>query len=224
MISKHYRAIIFDLDGTLIDNQVSFTVAYQKLSKLYPQVLRSDSAVQRDELVGFYRNKEPRKAFNDFCERYGWECPPTFEEYWALWWKIYTDSAVPFPCSDDTLSFLKSNGYLIGMITNGDSRYQRAKLNSCGLLPYFDHVIVSGEVGVDKPNPKLYFLSAEALGVSLSECLFVGNRSETDIAGAQNAGMDSMLVGTQKNLLGATYHAENVSALKEILGQSHTNP
>ena len=217
MMGKQYRAIIFDLDGTLIDNQASFVVAYQKLCDLYPTVLKKGSDEQRERLVRLHRVSNPQAVFDDFTEKYSWRSAPSFSEYWKIWLKLYTDSAIPFPDSADTLSYLKERGYRIGMITNGDSSLQRAKLSSSGLLPYFDHVIVSGEEGIDKPNPLLYERSADALGVSLSECLFVGDRNETDIAGAKNAGMDSFLVGAQRDLLGATYKATHLSALKEIL-------
>lgn len=216
MTHKQYRAVIFDLDGTLIDNQASFVVAYQKLCDLYPRVLKKTSKEQREELVMLHRVKDPQASFQKFCKNYGWDTAPSFEEYWTLWLKLYTDSAIPFSDSAQTLSYLKENGYRIGMITNGDSSLQRAKLASCGLLPYFDHVIVSGEEGIEKPNPLLFEQSAKALGVQISECLFVGDRNETDIAGTKNAGMDSFLVGTQKDLLGATYQNEHLSALKNI--------
>ena len=217
MEHKIYRAILFDLDGTLLNNSASHDAAYEKLCKIYPDVLRSDSREQKEDLIRLYSVKKTAAAYARFCETYQWDDHPEFTEFWNLWRTLYIDSAVPFPPAKETLAFLRQNGYQIGMITNGESDFQRAKLKSSGLLPYFDHVIVSGEVGVKKPQAEIYYLCADAMDVDVSQCLFVGDNPKTDIAGAKNAGMDSMLVGRRKNRLKATYKATDVSALQELL-------
>ncbi len=217
MERRSYQAILFDLDGTLLNNRASHDGAYEKLCKIYPHVLRSDAKEQKEALIRLYSISDPKTAYVKFCETHQWDSPPAFAEFWSLWNTLYIDSAVPFPPVKETLDFLRQNGYRIGMITNGESDFQRAKLKSSGLLPYFDHVIVSGEVGVKKPQAEIYQLCADAMGVDILRCLFVGDNPQTDIAGAKNAGMDSMLVGKRKNRLKATYKAADVSALQELL-------
>ena len=217
MENRTYRAILFDLDGTLLNNSASHDAAYEKLCKIYPNVLQWDSKEQKDALIRLYSVKKTATAYARFCETYQWDAHPEFAEFWSLWRSFYIDSAVPFPNAKETLAFLRQNGYRIGMITNGESDFQRAKLKFSGLLPYFDHVTVSGEVGVKKPQAEIYQLCADAMGVEISQCLFVGDNPKTDIAGAKNAGMDSMLVGRRKNKLKATYKAADVSALTELL-------
>lgn len=223
MSCQRYRAILFDLDGTLIDNQASYRIAYKKLCQLYPHVLSADCEQQRNALVSLFHKKARESFFQSFCQTYGWDPAPTFQEYWDIWISLYTDSIVPFAYTVDTLIFLKEQGYRIGLITNGDTDFQKAKLVSGKLLPFFDHVIVSEEVGIEKPTPQIFQMCALALGVKLSECLFVGDTIATDIIGAQNAGMDSLLIGGEEHENKATYLGEDISVLKQILGQHSTN-
>ena len=108
--------------------------------------------------------------------------------------------------------------YRIGLLTNGDSARQWAKIHSCGLCTYFDHIIVSGDYPFEKPDPAIYRLSLEGLGVTADEALFVGDTVETDIDGAKQAGIDSLwLTEKKENTAGATYLAENVGALMNLL-------
>ena len=223
MSCQRYRAILFDLDGTLIDNQASYRIAYEKLCQLYPRVLSVNSEAQRNALVSLFHEKTRESSFQSFCQTYGWDSPPAFEEYWNTWISLYIDSILPFSYTVDTLVSLKERGYRIGLITNGDTDFQKAKLVSAKLLSLFDHVIISDEVGIEKPTPQIFQMCALALGVKLSECLFVGDTIATDIVGAQNAGMDSLLVGGGEHENQATYTGEDITVLKQILEQHSTN-
>ena len=217
MRKKRYRVILFDLDGTLIDNQASFSLAFQKICQRYPDALDSDSYEQCLEMSAFFRAKDQSVAYRTFCKTHHWKSPPSFLAFWVLWTTLYLESSVPFERTLETLSFLKEKGYRLGLITNGNTNFQRAKLISAELLTYFERVYISDEMGMEKPNPGIYWTAAADFGVTPSECLFVGDTSTTDIAGAKNAGMDSLLVGDGEDLLNATYKGEDVSALMKIL-------
>ncbi len=217
MGSRSYDAILFDLDGTLLNNRASHDAAFAKLCERYPSVLRVESKEQKAALIRLYSVDDPEVVYRKFCRKNHWETPPAFADFWKLWKTFYVELAEPFPNAKETLELLRRNGYRIGMITNGESEFQRAKLRSSGLLPYFDLVVVSGEVGVAKPQAEIFGLCADGLDVEISRCLFVGDNPKTDLAGAENAGMDFMLVRRRKSAVVPTYKASDVSALKEIL-------
>jgi len=80
-------------------------------------------------------------------------------------------------------------GMPVGVITNGDSELQRAKLRSVGLLDRFQPVFVSGDIGVDKPDPRIFREAARLAGLAPEECIYVGDRLESDALGAGRAGM-----------------------------------
>ncbi|MFI9823396.1 HAD family hydrolase [Streptomyces sp. NPDC052013] len=88
------------------------------------------------------------------------------------------------------LQALRSDGWKLGVATNGAVDIQRAKLDGAGLAGLFDGVTISEGVGVRKPERALFEAAAAACGVPLSAgSWMVGDNPATDIAGAQTAGL-----------------------------------
>jgi HAD superfamily hydrolase (TIGR01549 family) len=79
--------------------------------------------------------------------------------------------------------------FKLGLITNGPVWTQRPKIERFRLVEYLDLLIVSEEVGVAKPDPAIFQIALERLGVQPSEALFVGDSPEHDLRGAAAAGM-----------------------------------
>jgi 2-haloacid dehalogenase len=82
----------------------------------------------------------------------------------------------------------------LALVTNGISEVQRGRLERSGLARHFQAVLISGEIGIAKPDPRFFFLAAGQLGLSPSEVLCVGDVPATDIRGARAAGMASCWV------------------------------
>ena len=82
----------------------------------------------------------------------------------------------------------------IALVSNGVSAIQRSRLAKCPLTPLFDAIVLSGEVGVHKPDRRVFDLAARRLGVANEECVFVGDNPDADIVGAINAGMEAVWI------------------------------
>ena len=97
---------------------------------------------------------------------------------------------------DDAQQVLESlrGDYTLALLTNGLADLQREKLAATGLTPYFRRIVISGEVGYGKPDPRLFLLTLGPLGVDPSEAAMVGNSLRSDIAGAQGAGLIAVWV------------------------------
>jgi putative hydrolase of the HAD superfamily len=80
----------------------------------------------------------------------------------------------------------------LGLLTNGASDLQREKLASAGIADYFDQVVISGDLGVGKPDPRIYEAILSRLGVTAPEAVMIGNSLESDIRGAQAVGMKAI--------------------------------
>jgi len=93
-----------------------------------------------------------------------------------------------------TLETLRSAGTRLGVISAGLQVKQAEKLIRLDALPYFDPraIFFSDQVGVSKPNPKLYALACRRSGVEPSRALYVGDRPLHDVAPAQDAGMHTV--------------------------------
>lgn len=89
------------------------------------------------------------------------------------------------------LAAAQKAGLLLGVITHGLTLKQAEKLHRLGLLDRFDPsaIFISDQVGISKPNTKLYALAAHRLGLEPSRCLMVGDNLVNDIAPAKKLGM-----------------------------------
>jgi putative hydrolase of the HAD superfamily len=100
----------------------------------------------------------------------------------------------PLPDALEVLTMLKSR-YRLGVISNtvgsGD-RELSAALEKAGLRSLIDALVTSRDFGIAKPDPAIYHEGARRLGVSLARTLMVGDRLDTDIAGALNAGIPAV--------------------------------
>lgn len=65
-------------------------------------------------------------------------------------------------------------------------------MDTSGLRPYCDIVVVSGDVGVHKPDPALFKYTADKLGLKTGECVYVGDHPVNDIQGALESGMKAI--------------------------------
>ncbi len=92
-----------------------------------------------------------------------------------------------------TLDELRRRGYRLGVISNADGRVEQA-LDAVGLRPHFELVIDSGVVGIDKPDPRIFQLAAERMGVRPEQAVYVGDIYEIDVVGARAAGMQAVLI------------------------------
>ena len=97
----------------------------------------------------------------------------------------------PFADVRPVLDRLKAE-YRLGLVTNGPCDLQCAKLDASGLRGYFEATAISREVGIKKPDPRIFAVAIRQLGVSAQESAFVGDTSKSDIAGALAAGMKAI--------------------------------
>ena len=97
----------------------------------------------------------------------------------------------PFP---EALQVLRELGqtFRLGLVTNGPGDLQYDKLNVSGLKGCFGVVVVSREVGIAKPDPRIFAIALDRLGVAASDSVFVGDNPKTDIKGARAAGIKAI--------------------------------
>jgi len=107
---------------------------------------------------------------------------------------------VQFPDALPSLQRL-SRSFRLALITNGAPRIQRLKLEGSGLAEFFDPVIVSGELGIGKPDPAIFHYALERVGVPAESALMVGNSLTHDVAGAQSAGIRAVWVNRDRTPL-----------------------
>jgi putative hydrolase of the HAD superfamily len=96
--------------------------------------------------------------------------------------------------SAEALARLQAAGLRLGVVSNSDGRVEQA-LEAAGLRRYFDVVVDSALVGVEKPDPRIFQAALERLGVEPDEALYVGDLYQIDVIGARAAGIEAILLG-----------------------------
>jgi len=204
-----YKAILFDLDGTLVPMDMDvFTKAYMKaisakfvsmgvpldafLDTLWKGVgamMRNDGK-EKNSVVFWERFKE---AFGGDVKVYERETNPfyenEFDELEAL--------TSPNPLARKAVELAAENGRRVVLATNPifPHNAQLTRMSWVGLLESdFDFITDYESDSFCKPNPKYYLSICERLGVSPDECLMVGNDESDDMKGASAAGLDCFLV------------------------------
>lgn len=96
------------------------------------------------------------------------------------------------PGTREALARLRTARIRLGVVSNSDGRVEAA-LQAAGLRDFFDVVVDSAIVGVEKPDPAIFHAALEALGIAARDALYVGDLYEVDVQGARAAGMDAVL-------------------------------
>lgn len=189
------KAVLFDFDETLQDR----TAAFEKymdtfLSDFCPDISNDEAEKRKEEMRitgnGGYVNRE--EWYSNLIKSWGWSDAPSNKVLANHYDTKFGDHNVIFPQSKKLLEELKKRGYLVGVITNGPSILQNHKMDTSGLRPFCDIVVVSGDLGVHKPDPEIFIYTAERLGIKPEECVYVGDHPINDIKGALDAGMKAV--------------------------------
>lgn len=117
------------------------------------------------------------------------------------------------PGTTDVLRQLKDAGYRLAVISNADGRVE-ALLEGVGLREYFEFVIDSGVVGIEKPDPRIFQMALERAGVAPADAVYIGDLYEIDVVGARAAGLRAILLDPLGHW--TALDCERVAALDEL--------
>ena len=99
-----------------------------------------------------------------------------------------------YPEAEAFLAEARRRGLALALLTNGVPDLQREKLVGAGLAHHFSLVLISGEVGIGKPDPRLFRMALCAFGVAPEEAAMVGDNPQKDVRGARLAGVRAVWV------------------------------
>lgn len=193
-----YKAVIFDLYGTLIDNYTR--PEYERVLKEMARILNAPA------------DKFSRLWFESFRKRNTGELPtpqanircvcaqlnvPVNDTQVEAATRVRLDysrrTMVPRPGTLETLSRLKSAGIRTALISDCSSETALVWPDTA-LAPLFDVILLSCVVGIKKPDPRIYRMATEQLGVEPGECLYIGDGSSQELTGALKVGMHPVLL------------------------------
>ena len=210
------RCVIFDLDGTLVDiagataRRVNRIAAASNATEIAADLIR---AAQRAT-----RGARPRFAAwvaQAIAARGGTPLPPRVI---AQELRDVGRDLEPDPCVLDVVTRV-ARAFRIAVVTNGPRDLQREKLRAAGLVGLFapSRVFVSGELGLRKPDARIFRRALEATGAPSDATLFVGDDEMEDIEGARALGMRTCRIAPSGTATSADARIDHVADLLGVL-------
>ncbi|WP_342576726.1 HAD family hydrolase [Paenibacillus sp. FSL M8-0142] len=184
------RAVIFDLDGTLLDRSTSL---YHFVVDQYARIIHNAKSIGVERYTNRFIELDHRgyvwkdRVYQELIKEF--ELPLDWNELLADYTSGFSKHAVPFPNTHEVLERLKNHGFKLGIITNGVGDFQSSNIEALGIQKYFEVILISEIEGIRKPDPAIFLRAAERMGVQPQACVYVGDHPANDIAASKNAGM-----------------------------------
>ena len=209
------KVIVFDLDNTLIDRQRAFTeMLKERIALTLPGDKKhlKEQAIQ--DILKWDDNGTVSRSvsFKKYCDKYEVTCMSS-EELSTYWTTISGSVVYLFDDVKETIAQLKKK-YRLAILTNGSPVSQRRKLESTGILGLFELSVVSGEVGINKPDSRIFDYMCKMLHVDAQDCVYIGDNYAVDVLGARSAGWNAIYLN---RLHLPSNETEMISSLKELL-------
>ena len=229
---KQYKDLFVDFDDTLYDTYGNAVIALRETFEAFhlaqffsgPQVFYDAYWAANIDLWSRYSKGEITRDFL-IVERFrrplsvGNGLPVTEKlclEMSDVFLNFCSNKPGVVEGAHELMDYLKSKGYRMHMTSNGFHEVQYKKLAACGLKDYFDTIILSEDAGVNKPSPQYFDYAIRVSGAERQTTLMIGDNLQTDITGAHNAGIDTILFNRWQ-VEPSPIPTHTVSTLKEIM-------
>ena len=185
------KAVFFDYDNTLGNRYLSSYNTYKELITEYRPDLLEDPLLVEALLQDMTTYDQFGNVATDYVlKRVQGKYGITFDlkDPYRWWNDTHCKNAVLWEDTMPTLEKLKEK-YKLGIITNGDAYGQSTKIRITKLDIIVDDFVVSGEIGIHKPDKRIFETACRRLDVKTEESVYVGDTFGNDILGAVRAGM-----------------------------------
>ncbi|MBS1691452.1 MAG: HAD family hydrolase [Actinobacteria bacterium] len=220
-------AVAFDVNGTLVHirtdehrddifRTIGHYLTYQgidlrrhQVRDLYFERLKAQQRASPEQYPEFDAVAIFRSIVDDFATDYTRslpqgrldELPVTLAE---LFRGVSRTKLKLYPHVRTMLEALRGR-YPLAIVTDAQSAYARGELHKVGITQYFGPVVVSGDHGFRKPDPRLFEYAIEGLGVPAEQTVYVGNDMFRDIFGAREVGMRTVMFDSDQ---GTKHHGD----------------
>lgn len=210
------RAVIFDLDDTLIRSTIDFAKIKKKTIDFYSSLGVSSDSISLEmktyEITEKAMSMLKEKGFTDL------ECSAIIQDVSRLWDQVEVENVHKTSATEgarEALQKLKERSYKIGVVTRSCRKYALEALETAGLLEFVDVVVARDDSAKSKPDPEPLVQGMVLLGSRGEETVMVGD-SITDLQCSKSAGVKFIGIWSEKNYMKDLKKDEHVTAIQSL--------
>ncbi len=218
MINKKIKAVIFDMDGVLVDSEPVIESAAISALKEYGVDARPE------DFISFVGAGDGR-FIGGVAEKHGLSYKEEMKDrLYEIYFQILEDKLGVFEGVIPLLDRLEKERYILALASSADRIKVEANLKAAGIREgYFERILAGEDVSRKKPSPEIYFKTAEKLGVAPGGCAVVED-ALNGVKAAKSAGMRCIGVSTSFSAeelaaSGADYVCGDISEVHDALGR-----
>lgn len=185
------KAVLFDLDGTLLDRDTSLldfiSTQYERFPDALGHIVKQqyiERFITLDNNGYTWKDKVYTQLVAEFHIQ-----QLTAEQLLDDYATNFHKHCVPFPHVYRLLQWLIAQNIQLGIITNGFGQFQLNNIRALGIEAYFEAILVSEWEGIKKPNAEIFLRALSKLNIAANKSLFIGDHPINDVAAARAVGM-----------------------------------
>lgn len=189
------KAVVFDLDDTLISEKEYIKSGFKHISKLISKE-HNIEAISIYESMNYLFKEDSKNVFNRLLDKLNIKYDVEYIKYLIHEYRSHMPSIDLYKDAQEILDCLRSNGIKLGMITDGYKITQRNKLKALNIEEYFECIVVTDELGREywKPHRKPYEIVKEELGLQYEDIVYVGDNINKDFITANKLGIHTVMI------------------------------
>lgn len=210
------KAVLFDLDGTLIDTERCYQTVWPKAVAHFGFEMTREQALM---LRSLGRPFAPRQFKEWYGDSFNYDEVRAYRK--ELFEEMIAREGLKLkPYAEEILKYLKERGVMISTATATDEERTTRYLTKVGLIDYFDKICCATQVKEGKPSPDLYLYAAEQVGFSKDECIAVED-APNGVRSAAAAGIRTVYIpdtNDDEAVIGGLYYKKmsNLLELKQL--------
>jgi len=232
-MEKNFKAVLFDIDDTLFDRNAAQRIVLEQIVNGLPHVFRGcemagiiEAFMESDRLATeAFEAGAPSEGLREERSRQFLRLLDIQEDCADTITDIYVRDYPKVNASmSGAVTLVKelSRRYEVGVVSNGLPDVQYQKLEAMGLRDLLSCIVLSEEIGIRKPDPRIFYRAADLLRKQPLDCLYVGDSYTNDIVGAKGAGMVTCWLNNSPskdvdNNLNADFIVSNLEEIGKIL-------
>lgn len=206
-----YKAVLFDLDDTLIQSSQVYDKALEHATKslcreydldfdLFYEVVVKNHFIVRNNFPTVHTRHSRilvfRRALAELPKSYDIGILPEIED---IYWEYFLENVELYPDVIEMLKRIRESGIKTAIVSDGDLSLRIRKIRNAGLISLVDEIVCSEEVIFEKPFSAIFTLALSRLEVDPDQSLMVGNNYKNDVRGAQLVGMNAAIFDPSEN-------------------------